>query len=110
MNLITNSIVQVLANFVLRGISLGLIILLSRILGVQEMGIYYFSFSFLGFLMIFTDLGLSSFFVRGIAANKEKSLEQLNTLLTLKFLLALIFLITSIGIITFFQGHCMSRL
>lgn len=101
MNVISNSAFLAASSMLSRFLSLGLIVLLSRVLGPAEMGKYYFAFYLVGFFILFSDLGISSFFVRGIAVEKGKSVEQFNDLLTLKLVLAVLFLAGSFLIIPF---------
>ncbi|MFH1762437.1 MAG: flippase [bacterium] len=102
MNLITNTFFMGISGVLVRVFSLGLIIVMSRIFGPSGLGVYYFAFSFLGMMLQFSDFGLSQFFVREISADKKKSLEHLRTLLTFKFILALLFLLVAFLSITFF--------
>lgn len=101
MNLITNSFFLGTSNILVRVLSLGLIIVMSKIFGPAGLGVYYFSFSILGILLQFSDFGLLPFFLREMAADKAKSLEHLRTLFTFKFFLALFFVLVSSLSITF---------
>ncbi|WP_456417455.1 flippase [Methanocaldococcus sp.] len=78
----------------------GVIVILSRTLGPIGLGQYSFIFYYVGLLGIFSDLGVSYYFMREIARDKNK-LKLLPDILGFKIVLALInFLI--IVIITMF--------
>ena len=68
----------------------GVIVILSRTLGPEGLGQYSFIFYYVGLLSIFSDLGVSYYFMREVARDKSRAEELLPHVLGFKIVLALI--------------------
>lgn len=67
-----------------------MIVILSRTLGPEGLGQYSFIFYYVGLLGIFSDLGVSYYFMREVARDRSKADELLPGVLGLKVVLALV--------------------
>ncbi|MDN5319795.1 MAG: hypothetical protein PWP49_215 [Thermococcaceae archaeon] len=68
----------------------GVIVILSRTLGPEGLGQYSFIFYYVGLLGIFSDLGVSYYFMREVARDRSKADKLLPDVLGLKIVLALV--------------------
>ncbi len=68
----------------------GVIVILSRTLGPEGLGQYSFIFYYVGLLSIFSDLGVSYYFMREVARDKSRAEELLPHVLGFKIVLALL--------------------
>ncbi|WP_042701855.1 flippase [Thermococcus sp. PK] len=68
----------------------GIIVILSRTLGPDGLGQYSFIFYYVGLLGIFSDLGVSYYFMREVARDRSKTEELLPDVLGLKIVLVLV--------------------
>jgi len=91
------------AEIISRVFSLVLIIALSRFLGDIGLGKYSFAFAFVYMFVIFTDFGLSTYVIREVAKDKNKSDKYFNNLIGLKTFLLIIGMILSIVTILFIE-------
>lgn len=89
------------ANVISRILAYGVIVLLSRTLGPEGLGQYSFIFYYVGLLGVFSDFGVSYYFMREIARNRERAEELLPDVLGFKIALVLFNFLIIVGI-TFF--------
>ncbi|ASJ11452.1 flippase [Thermococcus thioreducens] len=68
----------------------GIIVILSRTLGPDGLGQYSFIFYYIGLLGIFSDLGVSFYFMREVARDRDKLKELLPDVLGFKIVLAIL--------------------
>ena len=74
-------------------------ILIARYLGVSDYGIVSFAISFTGLIVIFMDLGMSTYITREIAKHKELVNKYMSNIFLLKLILSIIFLIITVLIL-----------
>ncbi len=84
-----------LSEAISKGTKLLIFILIVRILGPQQFGVFEYLFSFVGMLFLFADFGSSSIFIRDYQQKEEKE-KYTNTFLSLKILLSILFGLLSI--------------
>ncbi len=90
-----NTFWLVLAEAVIKILSLVLIIYMVRVLGVTQYGKFTFAFSFVSIMAIFSDLGVVDFSTRGLARNKNNE-ERFSGIFTLEALLCVFMLGVSV--------------
>ncbi len=78
------------AEIISKLLAYGVIVILSRTLGPEGLGQYSFIFYYVGLLGIFSDLGVSYYFMREVARDRSKADELLPGVLGLKVVLALV--------------------
>lgn len=91
--IVSNSFsIVAITNSIVKPLWMLLFIFAARVLGPEQFGIYYYSFSISTSLFIFFDLGLDYLLIRNIAQSKERTNQELSELLYLR---SLSFLITT---------------
>lgn len=97
--IVKNAGITFIGNNLLKVLTLFLIILIARYLGVEEYGKFTFALSFTGLFFILMDLGTRILIVREIAQNKSQASKIISNTLILKFIssLAVYLLILSIA-------------
>jgi O-antigen/teichoic acid export membrane protein len=99
--IIKNSIFLILSQFFSKIFNLGLILVLTRLLGKTDFGLYSFSFSYVSLFVFLTHLGIINLLVREIARNKEEAKQFLGNTFPAVLLLSGGFLVI-VNIIPFF--------
>ncbi len=75
-------------------INLGLVVLLTRLLGREGFGVYSFSFLFTGMFMFLVNLGINSLLVRDIARHKAGAQRLVSTATPAVLILSLLTVVT----------------
>ncbi len=79
-------------------------ILIARYLGVSDYGIVSFAISFTGLIVIFMDLGMSTYITREIAKNKNLLEKYVSNIFLFKLIISIILFFIS-GLILFILGY-----
>ncbi|AAL81478.1 flippase [Pyrococcus furiosus DSM 3638] len=90
LKLIKNAAWLFSADVISKLLAYGVIVILSRTLGPEGLGQYSFIFYYVGLLSIFSDFGVSYYFMREVARDRNKAEELLPDILGLKIVLALV--------------------
>lgn len=85
----SNTVVQVAGKVITVGLSLALLALLGRLLGIEGLGSYTTALAFLGMVSIFADFGFFTILVRELSLPDRDPSHALGNVLTLRFILAL---------------------
>ncbi|MGI6103360.1 MAG: flippase [Patescibacteria group bacterium] len=85
----SNTIVQAVGKALTVGLSLALIAILGRLLGIEGLGAYTTALAFLSLVAIFADFGFFTILVRELSLPSRDQAHALGNVLTLRFLLAL---------------------
>lgn len=86
----SNTLIQVVGRLLSVVVSLALLAILGRLLGVEGMGQYTTVIAFLGLVAIFADLGFFTILVRELSLPGRDQAKVLGNVLTLRLLLALV--------------------
>jgi len=86
------------AEIISKLLAYGVIVILSRTLGPEGLGQYSFIFYYVGLLGIFSDLGVSFYFMREVSRNRARLKELLPDVLGFKIVLAFINFLIIVGI------------
>lgn len=78
-----------LGEFIGRGIRVVVVLMIARVIGVYNFGIFSYALSLAAFLTIFSDLGISSVLTRELCQKPEDKKKLVSTAIFLKFLLIL---------------------
>jgi len=78
-----------------KGLRLLIFILIIRILGPENFGIFEYLISFIGIFFLFADFGTSNIFIRDYQQDEDKE-KHVNTFFWVKFLLSIIFSLLAI--------------
>jgi O-antigen/teichoic acid export membrane protein len=81
---------------VVRVLSLIFFVMIARILGASEFGVYSFAFAIASIFLIFSDLGLATLLIKEVAKDRKKSSDYLSNIFSLKFFATLAFTIVTI--------------
>ena len=82
-----NSAYNLLTSVVSKGISMAIIILLARSLGVEQYGVYSLILGFVGLFAVFGDFGLSILLKRTVAREPKKVNEHFSSAIIISVIL-----------------------